>query len=302
MVAYLDEEAVRKALAWDELIEAMQAALASFSRGQAAQPMRATITIEEGKRYFLTMPAATDEAMGAKLVSLYPGNAGSSAPTHMAMIALFRPDTGEPLAIMDGRLITEMRTAAVSAAVTRSLAPPDARILALLGSGVQAESHLAALRRVRKLSEVRVWSPTRANAERFAAAHGCLAAPDARAAVQGADIIVTATAATKPVLEGAWLKPGAHVNAVGAPRPNWRELDDIAMRAGAVIVDSREAALAESGDVILSRAPIFAEAGEIFSGAPKPPAGTTTIFKSLGMAVEDIAAAYLVHRAAKARA
>src|SRR5574337_772586 len=249
MVAYLDEEAVRKALAWDELIEAMQAALASFSRGQAAQPMRATITIEEGKRYFLTMPAATDEAMGAKLVSLYPGNAGSSAPTHMAMIALFRPDTGEPLAIMAGRLITEMRTAAVSAAVTRCLAPPDAR-----------------------------------------------------AAVQGADIIVTATAATKPVLEGAWLKPGAHVNAVGAPRPNWRELDDIAMRAGAVIVDSREAALAESGDVILSRAPIFAEAGEIFSGAPKPPAGTTTIFKSLGMAVEHIAAAYLVHRAAKARA
>jgi thiomorpholine-carboxylate dehydrogenase len=111
---------------------------------------------------------------------------------------------------------------------------------------------------------------------------------------------VTATNAKDPVLEGAWLKKGAHVNAVGAARPNWRELDDAAMRAGALIVDSREAALAESGDVILSRAPIFAEAGEIFLGAPRPPAGTTTIFKSVGLAVEDIAAAHLVYRATRA--
>ena len=300
MVAYLDQEAVRKALDWDELIDAMQAALAAFSSGKVLQPVRAAITLEEGKRYFLIMPAAAEEAMGAKLVSFYPGNAGSPIPTHMAMIGLFRPDTGEPLAVMDGRLITEMRTAAVSAAVTKHLAPPEARVLALLGSGVQARAHLQALRRVREFAEARVWSLTRERAERFAAAHGITAAPDARSAVEGADVVVTATNAKDPVLEGAWLKKGAHVNAVGAARPNWRELDDAAMRAGALIVDSREAALAESGDVILSRAPIFAEAGEIFLGAPRPPAGTTTIFKSVGLAVEDIAAAHLVYRATEA--
>ena len=296
MVAVFDEAAVRKALDWDMLIDAMEAALAAFSSGKVIQPVRAAITLEEDRRYFLIMPAATEQAMGAKLVSFYPGNAGSPVPTHMAMIVLFRPDTGEPLAVMDGRLITEMRTAAVSAAVTKHLAPPEARVLALLGSGVQSQAHLAALRRVREFSEERVWSPTRAHAERFAGAHGVTTAPDARSAVEGADVVVTATNAKEPVLQGAWLKPGAHVNAVGAARPNWRELDDAAMRAGALIVDSREAALTESGDVILSRAPIFAEAGEIFLGAPKPPAGTTTIFKSLGLAVEDIAAAHLVYR------
>jgi len=298
MVAYLDEEAVRKALGWDELIDAMQAALAAFSSGKVLQPVRTAITLEEGRRYFLIMPAVAEQAMGAKLVSFYPGNAGSPVRTHMAMIMLFRPDTGEPLAAMDGRLITEMRTAAVSAAVTRHLAPPQARVLALIGSGVQAQAHLQALRRVREFSEIRVWSPTREHAERFAGVHGLTSAPDARSAVEGADVVVTATNAQEPVLEGAWLKGGAHVNAVGAARPNWRELDDKAMRAGALIVDSREAALTESGDVIYSQAPIFAEAGEIFLGAPRPPAGTTTIFKSVGLAVEDIAAAHLVYRAA----
>ena len=297
MVAYLDEAAVRKALDWDTLITAMETALASFSAGKVIQPVRNTLTVEEGKRYLGIMPAVAEDAMGAKLVSFYPGNAGTPHPTHMAMIALFRPDTGEPLAAMDGRLITEMRTAAVSAAVTRGLAPAESRVLALLGSGVQAEAHFEALKRVRKFAEARVWSPTRENARRFAETHGVAEARSAREAVEGADVVVTATSATTPVLFGAWLKPGAHVNAVGAARPNWRELDDAAMHSGALIVDSRAAALAESGDVILSKAPIFAEAGEIFAGAPKPAAGTTTIFKSLGLAVEDIAAARLVYKA-----
>src|SRR5205807_3084277 len=143
----------------------------------------------------------------------------------MAMVLLFRPETGEPLAVMDGRLITEMRTAAVSAAATRHLAAPDAHVLALLGSGVQAAAHLEALQLVRPIDEVRVWSRTPEHAKRFAERHGAttMAAEDA---VRGADIIVTATAALQPVLMGAWLKPGAHVNAVGSPRPDWRELDD----------------------------------------------------------------------------
>jgi thiomorpholine-carboxylate dehydrogenase len=212
------------------------------------------------------------------------------------MILLFRPDTGEPLAVVDGRLITEMRTAAVSAAVTKHLAADDSRVLALLGSGVQAQAHYEALSRVRRFDEVRVWSRTPAHAERFARQHNAKAMPAADA-VDGADVVVTATNALRPILEGAWLKPGAHVNAVGSPRPDWRELDDQAM-ANLLVVDSRAAVLQESGDVILSRAQIYAEAGEIFTGSKPAARSETTVFKSVGIAVEDIAAAKLVYDSA----
>lgn len=292
MVLQLDEADVRAALRWDELIPAMERALAAFSVGEVLQPMRSMLTIEEGKRYLGVMPAAAKDAMGLKLVSFYPVNAGSGLPTHMAMILLFRPETGEPLAVMDGRLITEMRTAAVSAAVTKRLASPDAHVLALLGSGVQAKAHLEALSHVRKFDDVRVWSRTPEHAKRFAQEHGARAM-DAQSAVRGADVIVTATAALEPILSGAWLKPGAHVNTVGSPRPTWRELDDQAM-ANVLVVDSREAVLKESGDVILSGAKILAEVGELFAGTKSCPASATTVFKSVGIAVEDIAAAKLV--------
>jgi thiomorpholine-carboxylate dehydrogenase len=237
--------------------------------------------------------------MGAKLVSFYPGNEGKGTPTHHAMILLFRPDTGEPLAVLDGRLITEMRTAAVSAAVTKYLAAPDAHVLALVGSGVQAHAHLQALSRVRQFDEIRVWSRTAAHAERFAEQHNAIAVPIADA-VRGADVIVTATNALQPIVQGDWLEPGAHVNAVGSPRPNWRELDDRAM-ANILVVDSREAVLKESGDVILSGAEIYAEAGEIFAGTKAAPLSETTVFKSVGLAIEDIATAKLIYdNAAKA--
>jgi thiomorpholine-carboxylate dehydrogenase len=260
------------------------------------QPVRNMLTIEEGKRYLGIMPAVADDAMGAKLVSFYPGNAGSGVATHLAVILLFRPDTGEPLAVLDGRLITEMRTAAVSAAVTKHLAASDSHILALLGSGVQAEAHLHALSQVRNFTEIRVWSRTPAHAERFAEKHDARAAT-LEAAVRGADVVVTATNALEPLLKGAWLKTGAHVNAVGSPRPNWRELDDAAM-ANTLVVDSRDAVLKESGDVILSKAPIYAEAGELFAGTKEAPVAATTVFKSVGIAIEDIATAKLVYDAA----
>ncbi len=176
---FLDEASVRAALDWGPLIEAMEPALAAFSSGRVIQPVRNMITVEEGKRYLGIMPAVAEEAMGLKLVSFYPGNAGTGVPTHLAMILLFRSDTGEPLAVMDGRLITEMRTAAVSAAVTRSLVSPDSRILALLGSGVQASAHLEALSCVRAFDEVRVWSQTAEHARTFATKHGIRASPDA---------------------------------------------------------------------------------------------------------------------------
>ena len=291
-VLHLDEHDVQQVLKWGDLIAAMEKAMLAFSTGRVLQPVRNLLTIEEGKRYLGIMPAVTDEAMGLKVVSFYPGNAGKGIPTHMAMVLLFRPETGEPLAVMDGRLITEMRTAAVSAAVTNRLASPDSHVLALLGSGVQAKAHLEALNHVRKFDEVRVWSRTPEHAHRFASQHGAIAA-DAKFAVRGADVIVTATNALQPILKGAWLKSGAHVNAVGSPRPTWRELDDEAMR-NVLVVDLREAVLKESGDVILSNAQIYAEVGEIFAGIKPSPVSQITVFKSVGIAVEDIASAELV--------
>jgi ornithine cyclodeaminase/alanine dehydrogenase-like protein (mu-crystallin family) len=195
---------------------------------------------------------------------------------------------------MDGRLITEMRTAAVSAAATKLLASPDAKILAILGSGVQARSHVEALRLVRPFEEIRVWSPNLEHATRFAQEVGATAM-SAEKAVRDADVVLTVTSSKTPVLNGDWLKPGCHVNAIGACRPDWRELDDQAMQKNLVFVDSREGALSESGDVILSGAKIHAELGEALADKIPARANETTIFKSLGMAVEDIAAATLVY-------
>ena len=288
----LTEEDVRQVLQWDELISAMERVLIEFSSGRVVQPVRHFLTLEENKRHFLSMPAATEYAMGLKAVTFYPANEGTDVPTHMAMILLFDPSNGEPLAVMDGRLITEMRTAAVSAAVTNRLASPQSRVLALLGTGVQAKAHLEALRHVRDFDEVRVHSRTPMHQEAFARAYGAKSM-NAESAVRGADVIVTATTAMHPVLMGEWLKPGAHVNAIGAARPTWRELDDEAMR-NVVIADSREAVLQEAGDVILSKAEVYAEAGEILSGAIEISAAETTVFKSVGLAIEDVAAAKLV--------
>jgi ornithine cyclodeaminase/alanine dehydrogenase-like protein (mu-crystallin family) len=200
---------------------------------------------------------------------------------------------------MDGRLITEMRTAAVSAVATKLLAPPNAKALAILGSGVQARSHVEALRLVRRFEEIRVWSPTHEHAKQFAQEIGATAMP-AEEAVRDADVIVTVTSSKTPVLKGDWLKPGCHVNAIGACRPDWRELDDGAIQKNVLFVDSREGALKESGDVILSRAKIYSELGEALGSKVPLRRNETTIFKSLGMAVEDIAAAILVYRSATA--
>ena len=292
MVIHVDDQAVRGALRWDELIAAMERALTAFSSGEVVQPLRSWLTLEEGNRYLGIMQAATNDAMGVKVVSLYPRNAGTRIPTVTATVLLMRPDTGEPVAILDGTALTAMRTAAVSAAVTKRLASPESRVLALLGSGAEAETHLEAISHVRTFDEVRVWSRTRVHAERFAARHGAKAM-DAESAVRGADVIVTATPAREPILKGAWLKRGAHVNSIGAPMPTWRELDDEAM-SNVLVVESREAALHESGDVILSNARIYAELGEIFAGTKPSPVLETTVYKSVGIAVEDVAAAKLV--------
>ena len=292
---FLNEDRVRQHLRMTDLIPAMEKALIVFSAGKVTQPVRSVIKVDPPGGFLGLMPALTPEGLGLKAVTFYPSNAERGIPTHMATIFLVDPRTGTPLAIMDGRLITEMRTAAVSAVATKLLAAPDARILGILGSGVQARSHLEALRLVRQFEEVRVWSPTREHAKQFAKEIGGMAV-SAEEAVRGADVVVTVTNSKTPVLKGSWLKPGCHVNAIGACRPDWRELDDEAM-ANIVFVDSREAALKESGDLILSGAKIYAELGEALAGKVPSHAGEITIFKSLGMAVEDITAAILVYRA-----
>ena len=280
----------------EELIPAMEKALIDFSAGKVTQPVRSVIKVEPPGGFLGLMPALTPDGLGLKAVTFYPSNAERGTPTHMATIFLVDPQTGTPLAIMDGRLITEMRTAAVSAAATNLLASPDAVVLAILGSGVQARSHVEALRLIREFKEIRVWSPTREHAERFAREIGAKSM-SAEEAVRDADVVVTATNSKTSVLKGARLKPGSHVNAIGACRPDWRELDDEAM-SNVVFVDSREGAGKESGDIILSGTKIYAELGEALAGKVPPRANETTIFKSLGIAVEDIAAGLLVYRSA----
>jgi thiomorpholine-carboxylate dehydrogenase len=294
---FLNEEQVRDHLRMKELIPAMEKALIDFSAGRVIQPVRSIISVNVAPAtgFLGLMPALTPDGLGLKAVTFYPSNSDRGIPTHMATIFLVDPQTGTPLAIMDGRLITEMRTAAVSAAATKLLAAPDAKILAILGSGVQARSHVEALRLVRSFQEIRVWSPTVERAKQFAEEVSGTAL-SAEQAVRDADVIVTVTSSKTPVVKGAWLKPGCHVNAIGACRPDWRELDDEAM-SNVVFVDSREGAMKESGDVLLSGAKIYAELGELLARKVPARAGETTIFKSLGMAAEDIAAAMLVYRA-----
>src|SRR3989440_8062310 len=239
---FLNEDEVRRHLHMVDLIPAMEKALIDFSAGKVTQPVRSIIKVDVAAAtgFLGLMPALTPDGLGLKAVTFYPSNAERGIPTHMATIFLVDPETGEPLAVMDGRLITEMRTAAVSAVATKLLSAPDAKVLAILGSGVQARSHLEALRFVRNFHDVRVWSRTPEHAERFAKEFGAKAT-SAEAAVRDADVVVTATSSRLPVLKGSWLKSGSHVNAVGACRPDWRELDDEAM-TNVVFVDSREGA------------------------------------------------------------
>jgi ornithine cyclodeaminase/alanine dehydrogenase-like protein (mu-crystallin family) len=291
-LAVLDEPAVAERLRYPELIPAIADALAALAAGKVVQPVRTVLPITPHQGFFAVMPAYAG-SLGAKLVTFYPKNVG--VHTHHALIVMLKPETGEPLAVMDGRLITEMRTAAASAVATDRLARRDAKVLGILGSGVQAKSHLAALRHVRDFQEVRVWSPR--NAKAFADRHKVKAVASAADAARGADVVVVAASSTTPILEGRWLAPGTHVNAIGATRPDWRELDDTLVTTAHVFVDSREAALRESGDVIAAKSEVT-EIGAVVAGTAPGRRNDTeiTLFKSVGVAVEDVAAAALVLR------
>src|SRR5580692_3704857 len=292
MALFLTESDVRALLTMPDLIAAMEMALAAFSAGTVVQPVRTVLEVGEQKSFFALMPAyiAATPALGAKLVTLYESNTALGLPTHLATIILLDPETGALAAILDGRYVTEARTAAVSAVSVKKLARENSRVLAILGSGVQARSHFEALSHVRKFQEVRAWSPTRKNLAAFAAETGATAADSPEAAVRGADVIVIAASSHTPILFNDWVASGAHVVSVGATRPTQREMDPALVARARLFVDSRAAALKESGDVIPFGSPhIMAELGE--PSAARKSEDEITIFKSLGLAIEDVAAA-----------
>ena len=318
MPLLLSEDDVRAAVSMDDLIECMQTALVRFAEGRVRQPLRAVTEIPSHRAFFAVMPSFIDEpaALGAKLVTVYGGNVAQGLPSHLATIVLLDPETGALMALMDGRYITEARTAAVSAVSVRLLALPGADTLAILGSGVQARSHLEAIGRVRALRDVRVWSP---DAERRAAfvremqarvAPPIRATASAREAVEGAGVIALATAAREPVLFSEWVADGAHICAVGACRPDQREMDTALVARARLFVDSRVGALNEAGDIVMpiregaiDEGHIAGELGALAAGSVggRRTDREVTVFKSLGMAVEDIAAAHRAYEKAAAR-
>ncbi|MCX7165201.1 MAG: NAD(P)-binding domain-containing protein [Rhodocyclales bacterium] len=295
----LDNDTVRRHLSLDALLPAIEKALIDLSAGRVVQPLRTVMELPGRSSLLFVKPALVGNALATKLITQVPDNAARGLPTMIATVLLLDPDSGVPLAVMDATWLTELRTAAVSAVATRVLRDSRPKRLAILGSGALARSHALALSTVVPISDIRVWSPTRANAERCAADIDGTACADAESAVRDADVVVTVTNASVPVLMGRWLKPGALVHAVGAPRPGWRELDDEAM-ANYVIADHRLAAETESGDVILSGARVQCEIGAVLAGKVAVPAGVTIIFKALGQAVEDAVAARLVYDAVTA--
>lgn len=302
-----------------ECIDVMHSALRAVANGQAILPLRTVVRLPDSPNAFASMPALLgeghDASLGAKIITVFPGNEATPYDSHIGVVLLFDNENGRLLAIADASSITAIRTAAVSGVATRALARPDAHDLALLGAGVLAMPHLEAMRAVRDIHRVRVWNRSRERAERFAQSARERFGVDveicasARDAVHDADIVCAITAARSPVLEGAWLSPGTHVNAVGASLPTARELDTEAVRRARLYVDRRESARNEAGDFLIPRAEgaiaddhIVAELGEVLAGTAqgRRDANEITLFKSLGLAVEDIAAVRHVYTRAAA--
>jgi len=298
MTLHLPDAEVRRLLRLEPLIAGVRQALIDLSAGRVTQPLRSVMEIPAEQGVLFLKPALVHGMIAVKLITQIPGNAERGLPTMQATVVLMDATTGRTLAVMDATWLTALRTAAASAVAVDCLTSREPKVVALLGSGVLARTHALAVRAVRPVSEMRVWSRNPDNVVRCAGEVQAVPKSTAEEAVRGADIVCTVTSAREPVLKGAWLKRGALVAAVGAPRPNWRELDDEAM-ANVLIADSAAAAAQESGDVILSGAKVAAELGEILAGArPRPADGSTIVFKALGQAVEDAVAARLVYEAA----
>lgn len=313
----LNRKEVESLLTMPTCIELMESALASLSRGEVVLPLRPVIRIPDTSNAFAVMPvySAALKASGAKLITVYPGNHAAGRDSHQGVVALFDGGSGSLLAIMDAASITGIRTAAVSGVATRLLARQNAETLAILGAGVQGRTHLEAMLAVRPFARVIVWSRTTEHARTLVAdAKGHHRAEfsvshSAEAAVREADVICTVTASREPVVRGEWLRPGSHVNAVGSSLAGARELDTEAVRRSRVFVDRRESALNEAGDLLIPMREgaitpehILGEIGELIVARKngRTSDGDVTLFKSLGLAVEDLACAHFLHDAARA--
>ena len=307
----LGHEDVLAALSPEACADAMAEVLAAHARGEARMPLRSMVPFEGAAGFMATMPAwrgGDDPVFSLKSLVIVTGNPARGLDTHQGTVTLFDGSTGEPRAILDASAVTEVRTAAVSAVATRVLAREDARVLAILGAGVQGRSHLRALVPVREFEEVRVYAPSREHAQAVADGRATVAS-SAEEAVRGADVVVTATSSSQPVISRAWLAPGAHVNAVGASVPSARELDLETVVDGALFCDSRESLRNEAGEfrlaveqgAISGEDHVRAELGEVLAGMAPGRTGPDelTVFRSLGLAVEDLAAA--VRAVARAR-
>ena len=300
---------VRELLPYDECADVMCHALADLANGAIQQPLRMIVSPEGAAGIMALMPAyATGTAYGLKAICVTPGNPAIGKDSHQGAVLLFAADTGEPLALVNASVVTEIRTAATSAVATGLLARPGAAELAIVGTGVQAQAHARALAATRPLTGIRITGRDQARAREVAAALAAelglpvTAHAAARDAIEGADIVVTATTSPEPVLSRAWLATGAHVNAVGAYAPGTREIDTATMAEAALFADRRESVQNEAGDYLLARAegvdnPVRAELGELLTGAAPGRAGNDeiTLFESLGLAAEDLAAASYVY-------
>jgi ornithine cyclodeaminase/alanine dehydrogenase-like protein (mu-crystallin family) len=314
-VVVLSHDDVRRLLPMDDCIELMADVLADLARGKVWQPLRFVVRPPEEPSLIGLMPAhrsAPQPSYGLKVVCIFPGNPGRGLDTHQGAVLLFDGETGAPRAILDASAVTAIRTAAVSGVATRLLAREDARELAILGAGTQGRSHLEAMAHARDFATARVWSRTREHAQAFAseaqAPFPVEAVESPEEAVRGADVVVTATSSPEPVVQHEWLGAGVHVNAVGSSIPTARELDAATVAASSLFADARESMVNEGGDYLFAVREagigpdhIRAELGEVLIGS-HPGRGSPeelTVFKSLGLAAEDLASAELVYARAR---
>jgi alanine dehydrogenase len=311
----LSEKQVEALIEIDELIAALERAHIQYSTGKAVMPVRLVVPLPQIDGRITSMPGFLneDQALGMKVVTYFQNNPKQNLPSILATIMLFSSETGKMIAVMDGSYITAIRTACASAMATKVLANPAASELGVLGAGVQARAHIAALSQVRRIRSIKIYSPSGTSGSRLKQevesqlGLAIEVTGSAEEAVRGADLIVIATTAKQPILPADWLKTGAHINAVGSHRPDLRELDGSTMARAKVFVDSREAIMAECGDVLLALAEksitadhVQAEIGEVLAGS-KPGRTRTeevTLYKSVGIAIQDVATAQLVYHKA----
>ena len=313
----INQQQVTELLPMADCVDLMDQTLRTLARGGAVLPLRTMLRLPEGRGIFGSMPSYLNppDAIGLKAITVMPGNEGTRFDSHQGVVLLFEARHGSLAAILDASSVTAIRTAAVSGVATRALARADAGDVAILGSGVQAHTHLDAMAVARPLRRVRIWSRNIANAEKFAVAARARhhvpidVAATAEAAVRGADIICTVTSARTPVVERRWVSDGTHINAVGSSVAVARELDSDTVAAARVYADRRESLLAEGGDFLIPKAEgrfgdehLVGEIGELLEGRIPGRAGNEiTLFKSLGIAIEDLASAYFVNERAAAR-